>query len=68
MDKTGIVHAVIGKISFTPEQIVENATELLTVLQRLKPATLKDTYFKSIHLSTTMSPSVKIEKSSISGI
>jgi len=68
VDKTGIVHAAIGKVSFTPEQIAENAIELITVLQRLKPATLKDTYFKSIHLSATMSPSVKIDKSSIFGI
>ncbi len=68
VDKTGIIHAGIGKVSFTPEQIVDNAVELLTVLQKLKPVTLKDTYFKSIHLSTTMSPSVKIEKSSISVI
>jgi large subunit ribosomal protein L1 len=68
VDKTGIVHAAIGKVSFTPEQITENAIELITVLQRLKPATLKDTYFKSIHLSATMSPSVKIDKSSIVGI
>jgi len=68
VDKTGIVHAAIGKVSFTPEQIAENAIELITVLQRLKPATLKDTYFKSIHLSATMSPSVKIDKSSIVGI
>jgi large subunit ribosomal protein L1 len=68
VDKTGIIHAAIGKISFTPEQIAENAMELISVLQKLKPATLKDTYFKSIHLSSTMSPSVKIEKGSISGI
>lgn len=68
VDKTGIIHAAIGKVSFTPQQIAENALELINVLQRLKPATLKDTYIKSIYLSSTMSPSVKIEKSSISGI
>lgn len=68
VDKTGIIHAAIGKVSFTPEQIAENALELILVLQKLKPATLKDTYIKSIHLCSTMSPSVRIEKSTINGI
>ncbi|AFM04487.1 ribosomal protein L1 [Bernardetia litoralis DSM 6794] len=68
VDKTGIIHASVGKSSFTAEQIKENASELLATLVRLKPATAKGTYMKSVHLSTTMSPSVKIDKSSIKGL
>ncbi|WP_338793107.1 50S ribosomal protein L1 [Bernardetia sp. Wsw4-3y2] len=68
VDKTGIIHASIGKSSFTAQQLKENASELLTTLIRLKPATAKGTYMKSVHLSTTMSPSVKIDKSSIKGL
>lgn len=68
VDKTGIIHTTIGKVGFTPDQLAENATELLQVLNRLKPSSSKGTYFKSIHISSTMSPSVKIEKSSVQGI
>lgn len=68
VDKTGIIHTSIGKVSFTPEQIAENAQELLNVLAKLKPSSAKGTYFKSIHVSSTMSPSVKIDKSSVSGL
>lgn len=68
VDKTGIIHTSIGKSSFTAEQLKENATELLSTLIRLKPSTAKGTYVKSVHLSTTMSPSVKVDKSSIKGI
>lgn len=68
VDKTGIIHTSIGKSSFTAQQIKENATELLSTLIRLKPATAKGTYMKSVHLSTTMSPSIKVDKSSIKGL
>lgn len=68
VDKTGIIHASIGKIDFTSQQIAENAIELIQVLHKLKPAATKDNYFRSIFLSTTMSPSVQIDKSSIPGI
>jgi large subunit ribosomal protein L1 len=68
VDKTGIIHAGIGKLSFSSQQIQENALELIQVLQRLKPAVTKDTYIKSIYLSSTMSPSVEIDKSTIAGI
>ncbi len=68
VDKTGIIHAGIGKLSFTSQQIQENAMELIQVLQRLKPPVTKDTYIKSIYLSSTMSPSVQIDKSTIPGI
>jgi large subunit ribosomal protein L1 len=68
VDKSGIVHASIGKTSFTPKQLSENALELINTIQRLKPQGLKDTYFKSIHLSATMGPGVEVEISSIAGL
>ncbi|MGF1534550.1 MAG: 50S ribosomal protein L1 [Bernardetiaceae bacterium] len=68
VDKFGIVHAGIGRVSFSPEQIHENARELILTLSRLKPSAAKGTYFKSIALSSTMSPGIKIDKSSISGL
>lgn len=68
VDRTGIIHASIGKVSFSPEQLADNAMELIQVIQRLKPQSLKDTYFKSIHLSATMSPSVEVDKATIPGI
>lgn len=61
VDKNGIVHASIGKVSFTPEQMVDNAREFINTLIKLKPATAKGTYLKSIYLSSTMSPGIKIE-------
>ena len=64
VDKTGIIHTSIGKVSFTPEKLVANATELLATLVKLKPSSAKGAYFKSIHLSSTMSPSIKIDKAS----
>jgi large subunit ribosomal protein L1 len=60
VDKTGIIHAGIGRLSFSTDQLVDNANELLQTVGRLKPQGLKDTYVKSVHLSTTMSPSVKL--------
>jgi len=65
VDKSGIVHAAIGKISFTPEKIRENAMEFINTIIKLKPATAKGTYIKSIYLSTTMSKGVKIDQKSI---
>ena len=65
VDKSGIVHAAIGKISFTPEKIRENAMEFINTIIKLKPATAKGTYIKSIYLSTTMSKGVKIDPKSI---
>ena len=65
VDKSGIVHADIGKISFTPEKIRENAMEFINTIIKLKPATAKGTYIKSIYLSTTMSKGVKIDPKSI---
>jgi large subunit ribosomal protein L1 len=68
VDKFGIIHASIGKVSFSPEQIKENAMEMISTIAKLKPSSSKGTYVKSIHLSSTMSKGVKIDKSSISGI
>ncbi|WP_029035718.1 50S ribosomal protein L1 [Salinimicrobium terrae] len=61
VDKTGIVHAGIGKASFEADKIAGNARELLTTLVKLKPTAAKGVYIKSIHMSSTMSPSVEID-------
>jgi len=65
VDKTGIVHSSIGKVSFTAEQIRDNAREFINTLIRLKPATAKGTYMKSIFLASTMSPGIKVDTKSI---
>jgi large subunit ribosomal protein L1 len=65
VDKTGIIHTSIGKISFSPEKIMENAVELINVINKLKPSSAKGTYVKSISLSTTMSPGVSIDKNTV---
>lgn len=65
VDKAGIVHASIGKVSFEPNKIAENAAEFLATLNRLKPAAAKGTYMKSITLSSTMSPGIKIDPKSV---
>ncbi len=68
VDKQGIIHASIGKVSFTPEKIKENAAELLTTIAKLKPSSSKGTYFQSITLSSTMSPGIQIDKTTIEGL
>ncbi|WP_301392738.1 50S ribosomal protein L1 [uncultured Duncaniella sp.] len=65
VDKNGIVHSSIGKISFTPEQIKENAREFVNTLIKLKPAAAKGTYIKSIYLSSTMSPGIKVDSKTV---
>ena len=65
VDKKGIVHTSIGRMSFTPEQIKENAQAFINTLVKLKPNTAKGTYLKSIYLSSTMSPGIKIDVKSI---
>jgi len=67
VDKFGIVHAGIGRVSFSPKQLEENATELIQTIVRLKPSAAKGTYIKSIYLSSTMSPGICIEPKSIAG-
>lgn len=65
VDKNGIVHTSIGKVSFTAEQMRDNAREFINTLIKLKPATAKGTYIKSIYLSSTMSPGVKVDPKSV---
>jgi large subunit ribosomal protein L1 len=61
VDKAGIVHASVGKVSFTAEMLAENANELLSTILKLKPSSAKGAYVRSIYLSSTMSPSVQVE-------
>ena len=68
VDKTGIVHASIGKASFAADKLYDNALELLQVISKLKPSSAKGTYFKSIHISSTMSPGNQVETKSVTGI
>jgi large subunit ribosomal protein L1 len=63
VDKTGIIHTSIGKVSFSPDQLAENAAEVIQTLNRLKPSSAKGTYIRSITLSSTMSPAVPVDKS-----
>ena len=64
VDKTGIIHTSIGKVSFTPEQIRDNAKEFIQTLIKLKPTAAKGTYIRSIFLSSTMSPGIKVDPKS----
>jgi large subunit ribosomal protein L1 len=61
VDKTGIIHASVGKVSFEPQMIVENAREFISMVNKLKPAAAKGTYIRSVFISSTMSPGVKID-------
>ena len=65
VDKNGIVHSSVGKVSFTPEAARDNVKEFINTLIKLKPATAKGTYIKSIYLSSTMSPGIKVDPRSI---
>ena len=65
VDKTGIIHTSVGKVSFTPEQIKDNAREFINTIIRLKPTSAKGTYLKSIHISSTMSAGIKIDPKSV---
>ncbi len=64
VDKFGIIHASVGKVSFDQKQIVENAKELIQTIVRLKPAAAKGTYVKSIYMSSTMSPGIQVDTKS----
>jgi len=68
VDKTGIIHASIGKVSFSPQQLQDNALEMINVISKLKPSSAKGTYFRTINMSSTMSSGVKIDKSTIASI
>ena len=61
VDKAGIIHTSVGKVSFTPEQIRDNVREFVQTLIKLKPTAAKGTYIKSIYLSSTMSPGIKLD-------
>ena len=65
VDKYGIVHTSIGKVSFTAEKIAENAREFINTIIKLKPSSAKGTYIKSIYLSSTMSPGIKLDPKAI---
>jgi large subunit ribosomal protein L1 len=65
VDRYGIVHTSVGKVSFSPEKITENVREFVHVIQKLKPSAAKGTYIKSIYLSSTMSPGIRIESKSV---
>jgi len=66
VDKTGIIHASVGRVSFDASKLAENAQELLQTIVKLKPSSAKGAYIKSISMSSTMSPGVKVESRSIS--
>jgi large subunit ribosomal protein L1 len=68
VDKTGIIHTSVGKLSFASDKIADNAMELINVISKLKPSSSKGTYFKSITLTSTMGLGIKIDKNSIPGI
>ncbi len=67
VDKTGIIHASIGKVSFDAAKLLENAQELLTTISKLKPSAAKGTYMRSISISSTMSPGINIDSKSVNG-
>jgi large subunit ribosomal protein L1 len=68
IDKQGIIHVGIGKASFSPDKIRDNAAEMINTVAKLKPASAKGAYFRSITISTTMSPGIIIDTNSIAGI
>ena len=65
VDKFGIVHTTIGKVSFTADKIKDNAVEFMNTIMKLKPVAAKGTYVRSIYLSSTMSPGIQVEPKSI---
>jgi large subunit ribosomal protein L1 len=65
VDKAGIIHASIGRVSFSPEKIAENSHELINALIKAKPSTAKGTYLRSVFMATTMSPSIAVDTKSL---
>lgn len=65
VDKAGIIHASVGRASFTPEKLVDNANELLSTLVKMKPSSAKGTYMKSVTIASTMSPGIKVDAKAI---
>lgn len=68
VDKEGIIHTSIGKSTFEPQKLFDNAVELIQTIAKLKPSSAKGTYFKSIHISSTMSPGITVDTKSVPGI
>lgn len=68
VDKYGIIHSAVGKVSFDAQKIVENAREFVNTINKLKPSAAKGTYIRSVYMSSTMSPGIKIEPKSISKV
>ena len=68
VDRAGVIHAPVGKVSFGPEKILQNLAALMEALVRLKPATAKGTYMKGIHLSTTMGPGVPVDTNDVKNL
>lgn len=67
VDKYGIIHASVGRVSFSPEKIVDNASELIQTLTRMKPAAAKGAYFKSVTIASTMSPGIPVDVKTFKG-
>ena len=67
VDKSGIIHASVGKVSFDPQKLYDNAQELLSTIVKLKPSAAKGTYFKSIYISSTMSPGIRVDAKTVAG-
>jgi large subunit ribosomal protein L1 len=65
VDKAGIIHASIGRVSFTPQQLVENAGELLNTLVRMKPSSSKGIYIKALTIASTMSPGIPVDSKTV---
>lgn len=65
VDKYGIIHSPVGRVSFTPQKLVENAAELISTLEKMKPSSAKGTYMKSISLASTMSPGIAVDTKNI---
>lgn len=65
VDKYGIIHSPVGRVSFSPEKLAENAVELISTLEKMKPSTAKGTYMKSISIASTMSPGISVDTKTI---
>jgi large subunit ribosomal protein L1 len=65
VDKFGIIHSPVGRVSFTPEKLTENAVELVSTLNKMKPSSAKGTYLKSVSIASTMSPGISVDPKSL---
>jgi large subunit ribosomal protein L1 len=67
VDKTGIIHTAVGKVSFSPDKIYDNAKEVIDTLVRMKPSAAKGTYLQTVTISSSMSPGIKVDIKTIPG-